>query len=39
MGGFVFFAVAVLDVVANPVEEGGHTPPLWGRVVTRVLQR
>ena len=34
MGGFVFFAVAVLDVVATPVEEGGPTLPLWGGVVT-----
>ena len=29
-----FFAVAVLDVVATPVEEGGPTLPLWGGVVT-----
>ena len=34
LGGFRFFAVAVLDVVATPVGEGGPTPPLWGGVVT-----
>ena len=29
-----FWPVAVLDVVAAPVEGGGPTLPLWGRVVT-----
>ena len=29
-----FLPVAVLDVVAAPVEGGGPTLPLWGRVVT-----
>ena len=35
VGRFRFLCcVAVLDVVAAPVEEGGPTLPLWGRVVT-----
>ena len=35
VGRFRFLCcVAVLDVVAAPVEGGGHTLPLWGRVVT-----
>ena len=29
--------VAVLDVVAAPVEGGGPTLPLWGRVVTLLV--
>ena len=34
VGRFRFLCcVAVLDVVAAPVEGGGHTLPLWGRVV------
>ena len=32
-----FFAVAVLGVVATPVEGGGPTLPLWGRVVTWMI--
>jgi hypothetical protein len=34
LGGFVSFVVAVLNVVATPVEGGGPTLPLWGRVAT-----
>jgi hypothetical protein len=35
VGRFRFLCcVAVLDVVAAPVEGGGPTLPLWGRVVT-----
>jgi hypothetical protein len=32
-----FWPVAVLDVVAAPVEGGGPTLPLWGRVVTLLV--
>ena len=32
-----FLPVAVLDVVAAPVEGGGPTLPLWGRVVTLLV--
>ena len=32
-----FLPVAVLDVVAAPVEGGGPTLPLWGRVVTWMI--
>jgi len=39
LGGFVFLPVAVLDVVAAPVEGGGPTLPLWGRVVTLLWYR
>ena len=31
---FLLLLWRVLDVVAAPVEEGGPTLPLWGRVVT-----
>jgi hypothetical protein len=35
--GFVSFVVAVLNVVATPLEGGGPTLPLWGRVVTWMI--
>jgi hypothetical protein len=34
LGGFVFFDVAALNVVATSLWGGGPTLPLWGRVVT-----
>ena len=34
MGGFVFFDVAALSVVATSLWGVGPTLPLWGRVVT-----
>ena len=43
MGGFVFFAVAVLDVVATPLERGGPTLPTvvtvgeGGELVTSII--
>jgi hypothetical protein len=38
VGRFRFLCcVAVLDVAAAPVEGGGPTLPLWGRVVTLLV--
>jgi len=38
VGRFRFLCcVAVLDVAAAPVEGGGPTLPLWGRVVTLIV--